>query len=53
MDEDERDPEANGEADRDRDELEGGLEAGEVRLGRRRAGLLLRDKGEEAAVREA
>ena len=52
MHEHERDAQADGEPDRDGDELEGGLEAGEVRFGRGRAGLLLRDEGEEAPVCE-
>ena len=53
VNEHERDAEPDGEPDRDGDELERGLEAGEVRLGRGRARLLLRDEGEEPAVRQA
>ena len=49
----ERDAEADGESDGDRNELERGLEAGEVGLVRGRPGLLLLHEREEAAVREA
>ena len=52
MDKNERNAQTDGEPDRDRDELERGLEAGEVGLGRGRARLLLGDEREEAAVRE-
>ena len=52
MDEHERNPEPDREADRNRDELKRGLEAGEVRLGRRVARLLPLHEGEEPAVCE-
>ena len=53
MHEHERDPEADGETDRDRDELKRGLESGEVRLGRRVARLLSLHEREQPTVGES
>ena len=52
VDEHEGDAQAHREADAHGDELEGGLEAGQIRLVRRRARLLLLHEREEAPVRE-
>ena len=53
MDEHEGDAQANRQADSHGNELERGLEAGEVGLVRGRPGLLLLHEREQAAVRKA